>query len=144
MWHNLYVKLHIFGDKRLISILVFDQTDLSPMLRYIELLAKIEQKCVAGSEQFLTVDDCLFNSNFDNNVQLIPYFINKGPIFILDYVEQLCLEILIDYFVSMGANDLNRALECAGRSKNLEIIEYLISLGKGACSSIGTSKACFW
>lgn len=55
----------------------FNKTELSPSLRYLQLLSTVGNRCIPGSERFTNVDKCLENAAADNDIKSIDYFIKK-------------------------------------------------------------------
>jgi len=86
-----------------ISTTQFYIININPMDRYLQLLASYGKKCVKGSEHSVDIDTCLLLANNEGNVDLVDYFLVKGP------------------------NNLNRIITKAAKSGNLEIFRDLIN-----------------
>jgi len=82
----------------------FYETDLSPSLRYLELLALEGKNCERGSEQCVDVNYCVVLAAYRNNRALVEYFINKG------------------------ATNLKLAIYYAAVNNNVPLVNYLLTI----------------
>jgi len=84
----------------------FNRANMSPIGRYIELLAKYGKTCLKGSEKFVDINYCLYLAS------------ERGD------------RTLIDYFINKGANVQIQTLIGAIRGGNIKITDYILSLLK--------------
>lgn len=108
----------------------FQNTNLIPEQRYIELLIKNSNTCVAGSEQFISVNLCLWRSSVSNNMTdvspLINYFLGKGA----GSTGNINLfDKLIEFDNKNLKLGLNKTLISVAGNGQLEMVKYLISPG---------------
>lgn len=95
---------------------VFNDTNLSANLRYLELLSTIGDKCVVGSERFSSKGKCLYRSARDHDLETLEYFLNMP-----------------------GQIHINRALMGAIESGDIQLVRYLIGLLDGKKYYLNTS-----
>jgi len=119
---------------------VFTNTTLSPRERYLQLLAEIGNICVRGSERVIGVDECLLSATKQNDISLVKYYLERGPILLTSAVLMAAstgnielydylYSVLKDKDIMITRTILNISLIPAGKGGHLNMIEHLLSMG---------------
>lgn len=100
-------RFRAFQDFR-VTTDIFDDTNLPPDRRYLQLLSTIGKNCVPGSERYTSVKDCIRYTAMKDNRVYLDYFLSK----------------------SHDINDLGEALIGASSADNIETVKYVIELSR--------------
>lgn len=90
----------------------FNDTKLSPSLRYLQLLSTIGNKCIPGSERFANIGQCLFRSARDDDLESIDYFVNLASTRINNTLTTVIFQ---------------KALEVSSSNGNLVALQHIIN-----------------
>lgn len=121
---------------------VFNDTDLPPRLRYLQLLSTVGNKCVPGSERFVDENTCAWRTARDNDIDSLDYFFknpnnNKSLLLrdaLLGAAEGNNLDLLEHIIKSLlplnnqFVYELRRASISSIKNKNLNMFKYLSAL----------------
>lgn len=100
-----------------------------------------KKKGCATHRSIYNINDCMMVACISGNIQIVKYLIKKIKYFKDTHDLERCLEYylqyacrgghveLIEYFMSIGAKDVNSAMETACRWGNIEIVKIMINNG---------------
>lgn len=121
---------------------VFNNTNLPPRLRYLQLLSTVGNKCVAGSERFVEENTCVFRTARDNDRDSLDYFLknknNDVKIALVGAAEGNNFILLKDILKIISQSDTYFATELRLASSssilnnNLEMFKYLSEVFQSA------------
>lgn len=119
----------------------FNDTNLTPNLRYLQLLSTVGDRCVPGSEQFISENECLKRSARDNDINTLDYFLknknNKIYYALIGSAEGNNLNLLRKLISIYGSNNYDKfelkiALTHSIINDNVEMFIFLLNLIESA------------
>ena len=119
----------------------FNQSKLKSHLRYLELLARVGNKCEQGSEQCIDINKCLFLAAKNNDLILVKYFIakdvyqSKNLISCLQYASFNGNLQMVEYLLTIIKQrsqltyyPIEEALKCTSAGGHLDLFDHLLKL----------------